>query len=406
MLGAAFLTGGAFGAALTAAGVHQPSVIVAQMELRDFRMAGMFLTASGTSILLVTLAKQLSARLRAALPPRGPAALGLVRGNAAGGALLGVGIALSGTCPSTVFAQLGSLLVGVGIGSSSGSGSGSGSSGSRSVLATLAGALLGGVAWAAALRPAVQREAAARRRQVEEKKKEKEKKEVSNGKGSSSSSSSSSVGGGSGSPPPLTLDEALGVPPAVAAVGVAASFAAAVAGLSATGRLPPSPFSLTLSPAAGLVGPVAGGLLVAAAQLFSMASRTALLGTSGSFEEFGDLCVRALPGRGGEEEKKEKKLPALSYGAMVLTSGMVAGAAVLSAAANIPSDTTAVGGIGMGRALLGGVLLTVGSRLAGGCTSGHGISGLSLLSVSSLVSVAAMCAGGVGAGAVLARLGG
>lgn len=42
-----------------------------------------------------------------------------------------------------------------------------------------------------------------------------------------------------------------------------------------------------------------------------------------------------------------------------------------------------------------------GSRLAGGCTSGHGISGMSQLSISSVISVAAMFAGGIGLTAVL-----
>jgi uncharacterized membrane protein YedE/YeeE len=51
--------------------------------------------------------------------------------------------------------------------------------------------------------------------------------------------------------------------------------------------------------------------------------------------------------------------------------------------------------------VVGGVLLTIGSRIAGGCTSGHGISGMSLLSVSSFISVGAMFAGGMGLAAIL-----
>jgi uncharacterized membrane protein YedE/YeeE len=40
----------------------------------------------------------------------------------------------------------------------------------------------------------------------------------------------------------------------------------------------------------------------------------------------------------------------------------------------------------------------VGSRMAGGCPSGHGISGMSLLSISSVVTIASA----FGAGAVVA----
>lgn len=43
----------------------------------------------------------------------------------------------------------------------------------------------------------------------------------------------------------------------------------------------------------------------------------------------------------------------------------------------------------------GGVLIAFGSRLAGGCTSGHGISGTSQLSVSSWLSVICFFIGGI-----------
>ncbi|RMD43729.1 hypothetical protein DV735_g1398, partial [Chaetothyriales sp. CBS 134920] len=46
-------------------------------------------------------------------------------------------------------------------------------------------------------------------------------------------------------------------------------------------------------------------------------------------------------------------------------------------------------------ALLGGVIMIFGARLAGGCTSGHGISGMSTMSISSFITVAAMFGGGI-----------
>ena len=47
-------------------------------------------------------------------------------------------------------------------------------------------------------------------------------------------------------------------------------------------------------------------------------------------------------------------------------------------------------------AVVGGAVMTFGARLAGGCTSGHGISGLATMGVASFVSVGAMFAGGIG----------
>jgi uncharacterized protein len=45
--------------------------------------------------------------------------------------------------------------------------------------------------------------------------------------------------------------------------------------------------------------------------------------------------------------------------------------------------------------LLGGMLMAFGARLAGGCTSGHGISGTSQLSISSWISLICFFIGGV-----------
>ena len=43
------VTGAAFGAALTASGVYQPSVIVSQLTLENWHMIQTFLTATATS---------------------------------------------------------------------------------------------------------------------------------------------------------------------------------------------------------------------------------------------------------------------------------------------------------------------------------------------------------------------
>lgn len=55
-------------------------------------------------------------------------------------------------------------------------------------------------------------------------------------------------------------------------------------------------------------------------------------------------------------------------------------------------------------AFLGGFIMLLGARIAGGCTSGHGISGIAQLSVGSTVAVAAMFAGGIAAALLLRRV--
>jgi uncharacterized membrane protein YedE/YeeE len=46
-------------------------------------------------------------------------------------------------------------------------------------------------------------------------------------------------------------------------------------------------------------------------------------------------------------------------------------------------------------AFIGGFLILFGARLAGGCTSGHGLSGIAQLSVSSILATVSMFAGGI-----------
>ncbi len=54
----------------------------------------------------------------------------------------------------------------------------------------------------------------------------------------------------------------------------------------------------------------------------------------------------------------------------------------------------------------GGILAMVGARMAGGCPSGHGVSGVSQLGISSLVAVAMFFIGGILTARVLYRKGG
>jgi uncharacterized membrane protein YedE/YeeE len=51
----------------------------------------------------------------------------------------------------------------------------------------------------------------------------------------------------------------------------------------------------------------------------------------------------------------------------------------------------------------GGFLMLLGARIADGCTSGHGISGMAQLAVGSTVAVAAMFAGGIASATLFMR---
>ncbi|SDR36301.1 YeeE/YedE thiosulfate transporter family protein [Pseudovibrio sp. Tun.PSC04-5.I4] len=89
-----------FGVALEKSRVMEPGVLIGQFLFKDYTMLKMFLAATATGLIVLS---GLTAFGLAELHPKG-----FVVGNIiVGGAILGVGIAIAGACPGTVFAQIG-----------------------------------------------------------------------------------------------------------------------------------------------------------------------------------------------------------------------------------------------------------------------------------------------------------
>ena len=109
-----------FGFALEKSRVFEPGIIVGQMQLRNFIMLKIFLTAVATGAVVLAVLNGLG---YVKLQPKA-AAYGA---DIVGGLLLGAGISLAGACPGTTLAQ-----VGVGY---------------RDALFTLVGGLLGAVTY-------------------------------------------------------------------------------------------------------------------------------------------------------------------------------------------------------------------------------------------------------------------
>lgn len=121
--------GAVFGFALEKSRVFEPGVIVGQMQLRNFTMLKVFLSAVATGLVVLAVLNGLGL---VSLSPKAT----LYVADIAGGLLLGVGITLAGACPGTVLAQIGA--------------------GYRDAWATLAGGLAGAAAFSylePALRP-------------------------------------------------------------------------------------------------------------------------------------------------------------------------------------------------------------------------------------------------------------
>jgi uncharacterized membrane protein YedE/YeeE len=114
------LMGIVFGFALEKSRVFEPGMIVGQMQLRNFIMLKVFLTAVATGAVALAI---LNGFGFVKLAPKAT----LYAADLGGGLILGIGIALAGACPGTVLAQVGA--------------------GYRDAIVTLIGGLAGAIAY-------------------------------------------------------------------------------------------------------------------------------------------------------------------------------------------------------------------------------------------------------------------
>lgn len=267
---------------------------------------------------------------KASIQPRSSAPIGLFGqydGNIIGGSLLGAGMALSGSCPGTLFAQM--------------------AAGVHTGFYALNGAVIGGIIYTGF----ISRNLADRRQALKL-------------KGEATS-----------------IHTQLGIPRAAAIVLFDAAFVAIIAATTLyTPRFPGTDIS-------GAVG----GLLIGLSQLFSLFTRRSMVGISGSYEEIGNLFWWRVK---GEQQTKPKSLQNVLFAVSAGVGAFVLAKVAPEFTARPAFEATPV------LATLGGALMVIGARLAGGCTSGHGISGISLLSTSSVITIASTFA----AGSVVANL--
>ena len=139
-----------------------------------------------------------------------------------------------------------------------------------------------------------------------------------------------------------------------------------------------------------------------------------LLGCSTSFARTAGMLERLVRGRRVQGRPYYREIGLKIDWQWMLVAGMILGALVSAwlssdlAGEWVPSVWQASHGdsalLRVLAALVGGALLGFGARWAGGCTSGHGISGALQLAVGSWISAMAFFAGGIAAAWVLYRL--
>ncbi|KIW23347.1 uncharacterized protein PV07_11555 [Cladophialophora immunda] len=131
------------------------------------------------------------------------------------------------------------------------------------------------------------------------------------------------------------------------------------------------------------LNPIVGGLLIGVAQATSVLFTRKTLGVSSAYEDIGKYFWSVVDGTAG---------PGLSN--IVFASGVMGGSKLISQF--IPAVSEAGGpAISPLTAAAGGFTMIFGARMAGGCASGHGISGMATMGLSSFITVAGMFGGGI-----------
>jgi uncharacterized membrane protein YedE/YeeE len=295
-------------------------------------------TASRTVVTLIQQAGY------AKFPPRKPSSLGLFGrydGNVIGGVLLGAGMALSGACPGTVLAQV--------------------AHGIPSGLWASAGGVAASIAWSSCIKKSGPLSRSSGLRSCQQ------------------TSASADSARDSTAEQDFTIYGRLGVARATVLTGFVLMCATVVA----------TTVALSLGPestAATLLGGVSIGLV----QLLSIYSRDSLLGVSAAYEEMGNWLLWPIRRRRGNSKPSHPQ----QSSSLLFAAGVVAGSWLLAQAAPHLARQTKVLDVSPPAAFLGGAAMIWGASLAGGCTSGHGISGVSLFSISSFVTLVSMFAGG------------
>ncbi|KAG5948219.1 hypothetical protein E4U59_002020 [Claviceps monticola] len=296
-MAATVLSGAAFGAAMAAAGFHDPAAVLSQLKLEDWHMGQAFLAATAASAAIYFVAER---RGYVNIPPRMSSPLGLFSkydGNVLGGALLGMGMTLGGSCPGALYAMRNLRRV------------------------------CGGILWTGIVSKGVQR--------LREKNAVRPEREV--------------------------VNEQLGLSKGTVVLLLET---ACVGAIAATMTLHTPASGSDYSVSASRIPGAVGGLMIGGAQLVSILTRRSMRLVGGA-----DITAKTA-----------------SYGNILFASGVVVGAwGFLKLLPGLASASTHL--VSPRLAMTGGVLMAVGSRMAGGCTSGHGISGISLLLVSSVVTI-------------------
>jgi hypothetical protein len=161
--------------------------------------------------------------------------------------------------------------------------------------------------------------------------------------------------------------------------------------------------------------PYVAGVLIGLLQIPAFLLIETALGASSSYVTIGGLVASLIDPSivSIDYVAKHIAITGKNWWQVALVVGIAAGAFIsmkLSGARRQPISPIwprALGSASPARryavAFTGGFIMLLGARIADGCTSGHGLSGVAQLAVGSTVAVAAMFAGGIATALLLLR---
>jgi hypothetical protein len=160
--------------------------------------------------------------------------------------------------------------------------------------------------------------------------------------------------------------------------------------------------------------PYAAGIVIGLLQIPAFLLVSTALGASSSYVTLASSIALAIDPAVLDLDYARKHLEgAKNWWQVGVVVGIAAGAflsARLSGLVRKASSPVWQGVAGQGNrigrlanAFAGGFLLLLGARIADGCTSGHGISGIAQLAIGSFIAVAAMFAGGIAVATALKK---
>jgi uncharacterized membrane protein YedE/YeeE len=140
--------------------------------------------------------------------------------------------------------------------------------------------------------------------------------------------------------------------------------------------------------------PICSGVLIGCAQIVLQRFASKTLGSSSSY-----ACVlaRACP-PAAHDCSYLSRMGADMLWQVATMAGVALGAAASAAQADVSYVGAPLSAGLVARLYLGGALLVFGAQLAGGCTSGHGLTGLGFMSTYSALAVACMFGTAIAAG--------